>query len=84
VPQLLVRDVDDEVIRRLKRRAAAHGRSTEAEHRAILEAAVRGPAEPPAAVARRFLDELAGGPAEGAASAAEIIRAERDARSRRG
>ncbi|HYZ21372.1 MAG TPA: hypothetical protein VE690_04370, partial [Rhodopila sp.] len=39
--QLLVRDLDDEVIRRLKKRAAANGRSTEAEHRAILEAAVR-------------------------------------------
>lgn len=34
--QLLVRDLDDDVIRRLKRRAAANGRSTEAEHRAIL------------------------------------------------
>jgi plasmid stability protein len=39
--QLLVRDLDDEVIRRIKQRAAANGRSTEAEHRAILEAAVR-------------------------------------------
>jgi plasmid stability protein len=38
--QLLVRDLDDEVIARLKRRASANGRSTEAEHRAILEAAV--------------------------------------------
>jgi antitoxin FitA len=39
--QLLVRDLDDEVIRRIKQRAAANGRSTEAEHRAILEAAVQ-------------------------------------------
>ncbi len=38
--QLLVRDIDDWIIRALERRAAAHGRSVEAEHRAILEAAL--------------------------------------------
>jgi len=36
VGQLIVRNVDDEVIRRLKRRAADKGRSAEAEHREIL------------------------------------------------
>jgi antitoxin FitA len=35
--QLTVRKVDDEVIRRLKLRAAEHGRSAEAEHREILK-----------------------------------------------
>ena len=38
---LLVRDVDDDLIRRLKERATTHGRSIGAEHRAILEAALR-------------------------------------------
>lgn len=33
---LLVRDVPDELVRRLKERARAHGRSAEAEHREIL------------------------------------------------
>ena len=33
---LIVRNIDDELIMRLKRRAAAHGRSAEAEHRDIL------------------------------------------------
>ena len=33
---LLVRDVDDDLITRLKGRAKAHGRSAEAEHREIL------------------------------------------------
>jgi antitoxin FitA len=33
---LLVRNLDDNLIARLKRRAARHGRSTEAEHREIL------------------------------------------------
>jgi antitoxin FitA len=35
--QLTVRKVDPEIVRRLKLRAAQHGRSAEAEHRAILE-----------------------------------------------
>jgi plasmid stability protein len=33
---LIVRSVDDDLIARLKGRAAAHGRSAEAEHREIL------------------------------------------------
>jgi plasmid stability protein len=38
--QLTVRKVDDELIRRLKIRAAEHGRSAEAEHREILKQAL--------------------------------------------
>jgi plasmid stability protein len=38
---LTVRKVDDELIRELKLRAARHGRSAEAEHRLILEQALR-------------------------------------------
>ena len=37
---LLVRGVDDALVRTLKARAGAHGRSAEAEHRAILAAAL--------------------------------------------
>ena len=37
---LTVRNLDDEVARRLRVRAAEHGRSTEAEHREILRIAV--------------------------------------------
>jgi antitoxin FitA len=39
--QLLVRDVPQDVIEALKRRAAEHGRSAEAEHRVILEDVLR-------------------------------------------
>lgn len=39
--QLLVRDVPRDVVEALKRRAASHGRSAEAEHRAILEGALK-------------------------------------------
>ena len=35
--QLLVRGIPQDVVEALKRRAAARGRSAEAEHRAILE-----------------------------------------------
>ena len=38
---LIVRKLDDEVVDRLKARAKAAGRSAEAEHRAILEEALR-------------------------------------------
>ena len=43
---LQVRNLDDELIVRLKRRAARHGRSTEAEHREILRQALSSEVEP--------------------------------------
>jgi plasmid stability protein len=50
---LLVRGVDDGLVQALKKRAGAHGRSAEAEHRAILAAALMSPP-------RRNLAELLG------------------------
>jgi antitoxin FitA len=41
--QLLVRDLDEDLVVALRKRAAKHGRSVEAEHRAILHAALRKP-----------------------------------------
>jgi antitoxin FitA len=43
---LHVRNLDDELVARLKRRAARHGRSTEAEHREILRQALSHDDEP--------------------------------------
>ena len=40
--QLVVRNLPPEVVHRLKRRAAAHNRSAEAEHREILVEALLG------------------------------------------
>lgn len=37
MPQLLVRDVSPGAVERLKKSARAHGRSVEAEHRALIE-----------------------------------------------
>jgi plasmid stability protein len=39
---LTVRNLDEDVVRRLRIRAAEHGRSAEAEHREILRAALMG------------------------------------------
>lgn len=50
--QLIVRNLEEEVVRELKLRAARHGRSAEAEHREILREALL-PAK-----ARRSLKEL--------------------------
>jgi len=43
--QLIVRNVDDGLVRALKRRATRHGRSAEAEHREILRDALRADLE---------------------------------------
>lgn len=43
---LHVRNLDDDLIARLKRRAARHGRSAEAEHREILRQALASEIEP--------------------------------------
>ena len=51
MPDLLVRGVDDDLVQALKKRAGAHGRSQEAELRAILAAALLSPP-------RRSLAEL--------------------------
>jgi plasmid stability protein len=45
VGQLLVRNVGEEIVRALKRRAARNGRSAEGEHRLILEQALSSEAE---------------------------------------
>jgi antitoxin FitA len=43
---LHVRNLDDDLIGRLRRRAARHGRSIEAEHREILRHALSAEVEP--------------------------------------
>lgn len=39
--QLIVRNVDEDLVQRLKERAVKHGRSAEEEHRHLLRAALR-------------------------------------------
>lgn len=42
---LVVRNLDPSIVRALKQRAVQHGRSAEAEHRAILEEVLLHPAK---------------------------------------
>ena len=56
---LIVRGIDAILVQALKRRAAGHGRSAEAEHREILAHALRRPRK------RRLADALAAIPGNG-------------------
>jgi plasmid stability protein len=56
--QLTVRGLDEELIRKLKLRAAQNGRSAEAEHREILKLALEKTAEDWWAEVRRFQEEM--------------------------
>jgi antitoxin FitA len=55
MPQLLVRNIESDVVRALKLRAARHGRSAEEEHREILRGALREPG-PPASLKQLLLE----------------------------
>jgi plasmid stability protein len=43
VAQLMVRNLNEDLVKALKQRAAKHNRSAEQEHREILQSALRGP-----------------------------------------
>src|SRR5437867_10899749 len=59
VANLIVRGIDEALVRALKQRAAKHGRSAEAEHREILASVLRGPRK------RRLAEVLTAIPAVG-------------------
>ena len=73
--QLLVRNIDDDLVRRLKMRAVAAGRSAEAEHRLILEQTLRPDVEAFKERARRLRERTKG---RCTAEAWQLIRADRD------
>ena len=80
---LTVRNLEDDLVRRLRIRAAEHGRSAEAEHREILRLALLGEGR----LSRRdaieqaaeFRRRTAG---RGSASAIELLRESRESRMR--
>ena len=72
---LTVRNVDDELIRKLKLRAADHGRSAEAEHRLILEQALRTSREEFVKLARESRERLK---ARDFSDSTDLIRRSRD------
>ena len=70
---LTVRNVSEELVAALKRRAAANGRSVEVEHRALLHAALLGANADFAARARALRQRL-----HSSIDSSDIIRALRD------
>jgi antitoxin FitA len=71
--QLTVRNVSEQMVRALKQRAAAHGRSAEAEHREILREVLLEREEDFATRAKALRQRL-----RSTVDSSEIIRAERD------
>ena len=71
--QLIVRNVSQQVIRSLKSRAAAHGRSAEAEHREILRKVLLEGEQDFASRARALRERL-----KSSIDVCETIRADRD------
>jgi len=53
--QLVVRQIEDKVVRKLKERAGAHGVSMEEEHRRILREALLGSATQPPSLKETLL-----------------------------
>jgi len=45
MPQLIVRNIEEKIVRKLKQRAGEHGVSVEEEHRRILRATLLGRSE---------------------------------------
>lgn len=75
--QLLVRNVPPDVVEALKRRAADHGRSAEAEHRLILQTALRPSRSGFSRRAAALREELRG---RITGDSADLIREDRDSR----
>lgn len=71
--QLVVRNLPDDLVKALKRRAAKHHRSAEQEHREILQAALRAPRR------RSFAEVLAAMPDAG--NDEDFARVQDDSRS---
>lgn len=58
--QFVVRDLEEDVKNRLKRRAERHGRSMEEEIRQILRTAVKGPDRPVTKLGSRIAARFSG------------------------
>jgi len=82
--QVLVRNIDDEVIKSLKIKAELKGHSLEQELRSIIEAAAPFTAAERLAISKRFLDASPGGPypplRDDVPAAEDLLRSDRDER----
>jgi antitoxin FitA len=79
---LTVRNLDDVVVRRLRIRAAEHGRSAEAEHREILKTVLTDVEPPPTRhqAAERLAEFRRRTAGRGTSSSAELLAATRAGR----
>ena len=79
---LTVRNLDDDVVRRLRIRAAENGRSAEAEHRALLREVLVGDEQPSAhaRAAERLAEFRRRTAGRGSATAGELLEQSRAAR----
>ena len=80
---LTVRNLDDDVVRALRIRAAEHGRSAEAEHREILRSVLTGARQPSprAAAAERLAEFRRRTAGRGSTTTAELLQESREGRA---
>jgi antitoxin FitA len=83
VATLTVRNLDDDIVRALRIRAAEHGRSAEAEHREILRQILTGNrrASSRAAAAERLAEFRRRSSGRGSTTAAELLEESRAGRA---
>jgi plasmid stability protein len=74
MPQLLIRNLDEETIQHLKNRAKQHNRSLQGEVKLILEEYANRPDESPLAIADRWQGYFAG---RTFSDSAEMVREDR-------
>lgn len=81
---LTVRNLDGDIVRRLRLRAAQNGRSAEAEHREILRSALAGDERAPTRdqVAERLAEFRRRTAGRGSATTAELLEESRTGRAR--
>lgn len=77
MPDVLIRDLDDEVLKQLKGAAAAHGRSLQAEIHAVLRSASTRHLAETRRLSARWLKRLAGTPH---ADSTALVREDRESR----
>ena len=75
MPQLLIRNLDEKTINRLKEQAKRHNRSLQGEAKLILEEHASRPDEAPLAIAERWQGYFAG---RALSDSAELVRQDRE------
>lgn len=81
---LTVRDLDEDIVRRLRLRAAENGRSVESEHREILRSVLAGDERAPTRgqIAERLAEFRRRTTGRGSATSAELLAETRSRRRR--